>query len=639
MGAVFPALPSASYCPRREGVLSYYIPSPNYNATGVPLLTVLRAALVILMSSCTGSDEIVFGVMEPEPGEDSIIVGEPKIIETQVDWTKTIFDFLQIVKNMRGANAALDMAKVGTGFQTLLRIGQIRSSDRWSSRDNNLQVPDDLCAFILGCIDDSTGLHIQAEYDPAVISGNMVGRILRQLQHLLQELCVPGSAETALAAIERLSSQDKHDISSWNATPFEASTTCVHELIGASVARHPDATAICAWDGELTYSQLDNLSTQLARKLIDSGIKADVIVVLSFEKSMWTTVAILAVMKAGGASVILDPAHPEQRLRNIVDQANPVLVLTSCGQRELVIRITDRPVQTVDMEHMLALKPRSISLPVVHPSSMLYVVFTSGSTGTPKGVIITHSNFSSAIRHQKEAIRLSRASRVYDHVSYAFDIAWANMLHTLASGACLCIPNDSDRFSAIPESMKALGVNYAALTPTIARCLDSEVLNELDTLVLTGEKVTLLDCSKRRGYTLNAYGPAECSVWSTIEDVQAQISNDPAIGKGFGLNTWIVQAETGELVPVGHPGELWLEGPLVGRGYLKDPLKTAAAFVEDPLWLLRGPGRRGRLYRTGDMVRYNEDGSLVYLGRKDAQVKIRGTRVELGWVVWSFCET
>ena len=637
MGAVFPALPSASYRPCRKEVLSYNFASGNYNATHVSLPIALRAAFAMLISSCTGSDEIVFGEMAHKPGEDSIIVGELKIIEMQIDWTKTVFDFLQIAKNVRGAKAALDMARAGPGFQTLLKIGQIRSSDRCSSRNNNSYIPDDLCALIFGCIDDSTGLHIQAEYDPAVISGNMVGRILRQLQHLLQELCVPGSAETALAAIERLSSQDKHDISSWNATLFEASTTCVHELIGASVARHPDATAICAWDGELTYSQLDNMSTQLARRLIDSGIKADVIVVLLFEKSMWTIVAILAVMKAGGASVMLDPAHPGQRLRDIVDQANPMLVLASREQRELVVRIASRSVQTVDMEHMLALKPRSTQLPVVHPSSMLYVVFTSGSTGTPKGVIITHSNFSSAIRHQKEAIRLSRTSRVYDHVSYAFDIAWANMLHTLASGACLCIPSDSDRFSAIPESMKALGVNYAALTPTIARCLDLEILNELDTLVLTGEKVTLLDCSKRRGNTLNAYGPAECSVWSTIQYVQDQISNDPAIGKGFGLNTWIVQAETGELVPVGHPGELWLEGPLVGRGYLKDPVKTAAAFIEDPMWLLRGTGRRGRLYRTGDMVRYNEDGSLVYLGRKDAQVKIRGTRVELGWVVWSPC--
>ena len=499
MAVVFPTLPSAAYCPCRNEVLSYNIPSGDYDVTRVPLQTALRAAFAMLMSSCTGSDDIVFGEMAHEPGEDSIIVEELKIIEMQIDWTKTVFDFLHIVNNVRGEKAALHMARVGSGFQTLLRIDQTRSSDRWSSRDNILHVPEDLCALILGCIDDCTCLQIQAEFDPAVISGNMVGRILRQFHHLLQELCASGSAGIVLAAVERLSSQDKHDISSWNATSFEASTTCVHELIGASAARHPDAAAICAWNGELTYSRLDELSTQLARKLIDSGVKADVIVVLLFEKSMWTTVAILAVMKAGGASVMLDPAHPEQRLRGIIDQANPMLVLASCEQHELAVRITDRQVRTVDLEHMLVLKPRSIQLPVVHPSSMLYVVFTSGSTGAPKGVIITHSNFSSAIRHQDEAIRLSRTSRVYDHVSYAFDIAWANALHTLARGACLCVPKDSDRFSAIPESMKALEVNYAALTPTIARFLGPEVFNQLDTIVLTGEKVTLPDCSMRRG--------------------------------------------------------------------------------------------------------------------------------------------
>ncbi|KFZ16630.1 hypothetical protein V501_02126 [Pseudogymnoascus sp. VKM F-4519 (FW-2642)] len=187
--------------------------------------------------------------------------------------------------------------------------------------------------------------------------------------------------------------------------------------------------------------------------------------------------------------------------------------------------------------------------------------------------------------------------------------------------------------------MASLGVNYAHLTPTICRLLNGSDIPALSTLRLCGEHMMGADVAhwKKPVALLNSYGPAECTVNSTLEIINQKKQGDPSIGKGNGCNTWVVDSRGhGRLVPVGSVGELVLEGPLVGAGYLSDPEKTAASFVQDPPWLLQGhqgvAGRRGRLYRTGDLVRYNADGALVFIGRKDAQVKIRGQRVELGEV-------
>lgn len=179
-------------------------------------------------------------------------------------------------------------------------------------------------------------------------------------------------------------------------------------------------------------------------------------------------------------------------------------------------------------------------------------------------------------------------------------------------------------------------VNMADLPPSLAR--HTAGLSNLVTLVLGGEAVIPTDAhlAGRKTRIINAYGPAECTPSATMLDLSA--ANHIGIGRGVGVCTWVVEPDNSEvLAPIGAVGELWIEGPTVGDGYLDDPLKTAESFIQDPTWLLRGvpggrPGRRGRLYRTGDLVRYKEDGSLLFIGRKDTQVKIRGQRVELSEV-------
>lgn len=224
-------------------------------------------------------------------------------------------------------------------------------------------------------------------------------------------------------------------------------------------------------------------------------------------------------------------------------------------------------------------------------------------------------------------------------------MAWSNVLHTLTVGGCICIPSEDERTADINGSINRLEANFIHLTPTVGRFLDPTALKSLKRVLFIGEALKAGDVARWEvsgAEIYNTYGPAECTVTSTVERVQMGEPHnrvgEPGIGKGIGALAWVVQPRVPDrLASIGTIGELWLEGPIVGAGYLNNPEKTASAFVEDPRWLLHGvpgrvPGRRGRLYRTGDLVYYNPDGSLGFVGRKDTQVKINGQRMELGEV-------
>ncbi|KAH6645129.1 hypothetical protein BKA67DRAFT_527339, partial [Truncatella angustata] len=466
-----------------------------------------------------------------------------------------------------------------------------------------------------------------------------------KLQKAVRQLCNDVPPKKKIEEVETITQKELADIWHWNADVPETIHACVHHLIADIVHQQPNAPAVCAWDGDLTYRELDTISDALATYLVNAGVGHGDIIPLCFEKSMWAPVAMLGVMKAGAASVAMDTTHPEARLRTIVQQAfaysSHRVILSSVTNEPLVHRLprTEEPESTVLVPETLMREvppDHKFQPATIKPDNILYVVFTSGSTGNPKGAIITHANFSSAIAHQQVALGFDSTCRVFDFASYAFDVAWSDALHTLTAGGCMCIPSENQRRNDICAAIRDLRANYLDLTPTVARQISPAEVPSIRTIVFGGERVGASDvidwinCSTIR----NPYGPAECTITSTVSAILPGDDAEPGIGQGCGAITWIVCTDGSGLVAVGETGELWLEGPIVGKGYLGDPEKTAAAFIEDPPWLLRGgpgvPGRRGRLYRTGDLVRYNPDGSLHFIGRKDDQVKIRGQRVELG---------
>ncbi|KAK4909379.1 putative NRPS-like protein biosynthetic cluster [Elasticomyces elasticus] len=369
---------------------------------------------------------------------------------------------------------------------------------------------------------------------------------------------------------------------------------------------------------DLTYGELDTLSSELARELVRRRVKAETIVPLCFEKSRWTTVAMLGVMEAGGAFVLLDAGQPEARLRSIVEKVDAEVLVCSTQHEKTGARL----LPTVGAVLVASAQPNGWStaeddehqLPPIDPKSALYVVFTSGSTGTPKGITVTHAQYVSGVCPRIECLGYHAGIRIFNFASYSFDVAADNMVTATIVGGCLCIPSDAERRDDVVGSIRRTHAEVANVTPTLARLISAEELPFLQTLILLGKKLFFQDIDAWRGQTL-------------ATTIKSEPSN---IGHGVGCVTWVVDpADYRRLVPIGTVGELLIEGPIVGRGYLGDPEKTTAAFIEDPPWLLCGgggvAGRRGRLYKTGDLVRYASDGSLVF-------VKVRGQRVELGEV-------
>lgn len=447
------------------------------------------------------------------------------------------------------------------------------------------------------------------------------------------------------ASIQSCMAPTRHDLDSiwrWCHKLPPTHEFCMQEMVAEQAKRHPEKVAIDAWDGTLTYGQIERYSTSLAGTLRESGVETHDFVPLCFEKSRWTIVAVLAVMKAGATIAMMDPSLPLGRLQNMAVQVGAKTIVSSRMQYEFGTKVLPEGQRFVVEEQAFAHLTDSQTLPTlpaVPPTALMYIIFTSGSTGTPKGVKISHQTYTSSAIPRAAAVGYSENSRVLDFASYAFDVSIDSMLLTLGNGGTLCIPSDEDRLNDINGVMRQMRINYAGITPSVARILDQDVIESLSALGLGGEASAPRDVNMwgRETRIVIGYGPCECTIGCTVNSSAAKGRDYISIGPGNGASIWIVDPNDHEaLVPVGAVGELLVEGPIVGQGYLNDDEKTAAAFVHDPSWLLAGhkgfPGRRGRLYKTGDLGMYDPDGSgeILFAGRKDTQVKLRGQRVELG---------
>lgn len=441
-----------------------------------------------------------------------------------------------------------------------------------------------------------------------------------------------------------LTAEQLVQIWSWNTPLPPTLEICMHELVADQANKDPGRPAVHSWDGAFTYGEVNSKSDQFAAHLVSLGVKIGSIVPLCFEKSRWTVVAVLAVMKSGGTFALMDPSQPEGRLRTIVEQTGATTIVTSKLQEDLGRRIAPNATRITLSGGHFSTYDTSSSLPSVPASTNLYIQFTSGSTGKPKGVIITHENYSSGAIPRADIVGYRAHSRVLDFASYAFDVCIDCMLCTLSVGGCLCIPSDADRVNDLSGAIRKMNVNMAHMTPSVARVLDPDIIPSLEVLGLGGEAISAGDAAawSRNTKVINAYGPSECTVGCAVNgDVGAE-SEKPhvSIGRGVGGTLWIVDPSNHhKLMPIGAVGELLVEGPIVGPGYLNDPERTAMAFINDPKWLVAGSpqheGRRGRLYKTGDLVRYDSDGTIIFVGRGDQQVKLRGQRIELAEIEYN----
>lgn len=436
----------------------------------------------------------------------------------------------------------------------------------------------------------------------------------------------------------QLSVDDEERLWTWNAKVPIAVERCLHHVFEDQARASPTSPAICSWDANFTYGELNDLSSRLAGCLISLGVGQETLVPLCFEKSAWAVVAMLGVLKAGGAFVPLNPTQSESRMVNIIKRTKAHLILTSEQYADINARFVQKIIP-VNGSFFETTKPSNISGgPIVASSRQAaYVMFTSGSTGEPKGVLIEHEAACTSLLSHGASIALGSDTRILQFASYSFDVSITEIFATLMYGGCICVPSESDRLNDLAGFISTMNVGTAILTPTVARGIDTSCVSTLKTLIIGAEMVSPADLTRWKGVPrlMQGYGPTECTVISHLHTIAEVKTSARTIGKAVGCVSWVVDADDdSKLVPIGTIGELVIEGPTLARSYLDDAGKTKEAFVQDPVWLLKGGknqcARHGRVYKTGDLVHYNNDGTIEIVGRKDTQIKIRGQRVELG---------
>ncbi len=465
------------------------------------------------------------------------------------------------------------------------------------------------------------------EYNTALFDAGTIERFVQHFVGLVDALVTDPAAR--VSEVSLLTPAERQQLLvTWNDTAREVPDRRLDELFEAQVARTPDAVAV-TFDGDhLTYRALDAQANQLAHRLRALGVGTDVLVPIHVERSLEMMVGILGILKAGGAYVPLDPAYPAERLAFMVRDCAPPVVLTQTRLRD----------QLPDDAHVVCLDQ-----PVTGPhdklprtgnaDSLAYGIYTSGSTGTPKCVLVTHRSVVNLLAH--ETYHLDASDRVLQKTPLTFDASVPELFGPLLAGARVVIarPEGHKDVGYLIDVVRAEQITSITFVPSLLELfVDEPALADCQSLrrVLVGGEALSFDVQARffarsHAELYNTYGPTETTVTSSFWPCQREPADRTVpIGRPVTNTRLYVLDARQQLVPIGVPGELYIGGLGLARGYLHRAELTTERFVPDPF----APG--ARLYRTGDLVRYRADGALEFLGRTDHQVKLRGFRIELG---------
>ncbi|MDQ6819898.1 MAG: amino acid adenylation domain-containing protein [Actinomycetota bacterium] len=487
------------------------------------------------------------------------------------------------------------------------------------------------------------GLRIAIEYCTDLFEAGTIERMLDHY-HLLLDAAL-ADPDCPVSRLPMLSEAERELIlRQWAAgEPRPEPARPVHELVSDQARLTPDAAAVTFGDRELTYRELETRAQALAARLLELGVKRDVVVGIAAERSIEMAVAVLAVLKAGGAYGPIDPAYPADRVAFMLADSDAPVLLT---QKDLLERLPEHRARTICLDDPATFEPPDREVPAepATPDQLAYVIYTSGSTGRPKGVAMGHGPLANLIAWQLESLRQPVAARTLQFASLSFDVAFQELFSTWCSGGTLVLIDEQTRRD--PDALlrtlrdreiERLFVPFVALQ-SLCEAAERAVawLPALREVIAAGEQLKA-STPVRRFFArhpgcvlLNHYGPSETHVVSSYElpeppDAWPAL---PPIGRPIaGAKVYILD-EHREPVPIGVPGELYAGGACVARGYLKRPELTAERFLEDPFSGAAG----ARMYRTGDLGRHLPGGDIAFLGRADDQIKIRGFRVELGEV-------
>jgi len=491
----------------------------------------------------------------------------------------------------------------------------------------------------VSAVEANGGLFVLADYASDLFDAPTIHRLLGHLRELLQEAWHdPGRH---LSALSPLSHGERHQLlAEWNdtASRFPADL-CLHHLFERQAGRTPDAPALAWEESGWTYRELDGRANRLAHHLRALGVGSENLVGLAIRRSPEMVVGILGILKAGGVYVPLDPEHPAERLGAVLAEAALTVLVTI---EALAPRFAGSQVPTVlldlEREEIAARSDRVVDSGV-GPGNLAYVLYTSGSTGHPMGVMVSHDGVVVTLQWRQLTYRLGAGDSVMQNIPFSFDPSLWQIFGALGSGARLVLPpaNLERDAAKLVEFMAGWKITVTDFPPSLLRVVLEQPgageLRHLRHLFAGAEALPpgvrdhfsqLLD-----GTLYNIYGPTEAAIDTTVWACRRGDLHDPVpIGRPISNKRLLLVGPDLDPVPAGVRGELCIAGAGLARGYLGQPDRTALRFVPHPF--AAEPGER--LYRTGDLARWRWDGALVFLGRTDHQVKIRGVRIELGEV-------
>ncbi|MFF8196777.1 amino acid adenylation domain-containing protein [Streptomyces bobili] len=488
--------------------------------------------------------------------------------------------------------------------------------------------------------DNGDGLRLTVDALAPIDADAVAAMVDTATGHLVTALedALDGGPDVALTDISVLDEARRHQVlAEWNDTAAEVPTGTIARQFEAHVARTPDAVAVVADGTDTSYAELDARANQLARHLIAAGVGPETVVAVALERGTDLMVSLLAVLKAGGAYMPVDPAYPADRIAYMCGDAAPVAVLATRATAAVVparadtsMVLLDEPATATAIEALpsgtVDDAERHAPLWTAHPA---YVIYTSGSTGRPKGVLVSHAGVAGLVAGHIRYFGVGPGHRVGQFASAGFDtFGWEWFMALLSGAALVVVPQEQRLGTALPAFLTAQRVTHVTLPPAVLATLDETSIGTDTVLAVAGEACPP-DVMARwaRGRAMfNSYGPTETTVDATLWRCDPD-ATEVAIGSPV-LNTQVYVLDE-HLIPAppGVDGEMYVAGAGLARGYLGRPALTAERFVANPF------GAAGsRLYRTGDRARWTAEGRLVFAGRSDDQVKIRGFRIEPGEV-------
>jgi amino acid adenylation domain-containing protein len=623
----------------------------------LPLSEVLLAGYGAFLGRLSGSSQVVVGVEHPSrdgdgasgsvgPYTDTFPVllnfdGGPTVAG-MLDRTHAAFRAAQEYRTLPfgGLVQALVLGSPELSYDPVCQVAI--ALDPAESGDTHLAlagavveaVPTDLSAATadmrLAVRPRGGGLELELTYRSGLFLPDTVRRWARNLRGFLSGL--PEDRECPVEAVPVVTGAERVEIvSSRNDTDVAVAPGLVHDIIAARAQQWPDRQAVGCRDVVLSYSELMARADSLAWYLRGQGVGAGVVVGLCLVRSVEMAVAVLAVLRAGGAYLPLDPGLPAARLSFMVADSAVRLIVTQqrlAAEVAAPLGVPSVILDGADAEAIAAAGDGPCIGSQVTGHDLAYIIYTSGSTGQPKGVAVEHDSLLNLALAQGPQFGITADSRVLQFAAFSFDVSVSDMFFSWVAGAFVQIAAEDERLgAALHERLRASRITDVTLPPAAVATLPwaPGTLPDLTTLVVGGEAFSsdLVHGWARDRRVINAYGPTESTVWTTLAELRQ--GDAPVIGKPLANLQVYVLDRFLQPVPVGVIAELFIGGAGVVRGYVNQPGLTAERFIPDPF----GPPG-GRMYRTGDLVRWRGDGNLEFIGRRDGQVKVRGFRIELG---------